>query len=228
MLISLFQAQLPFFQFFAILLAYLGVLLISFSAHEFAHAFTAYKNGDPTAKLMGRMTLNPFAHINIYGFICLIIFGFGWADPVPVNEYYYRRGKKSMFAVAISGILANITLALIFTFIYALIGTVSPTAFSGATFWSTWLSYFLIYGVEINICLAFFNLLPFFPLDGSKILELILKPNNRFLQFMEKYSTLILLMLLCFGVINFILQYVLYFMEVGMLTMWTSLFSLFD
>lgn len=227
MLISLFRAQLPFFQFFAILLAYLGVLLISFSAHEFAHAFTAYKNGDPTAKLMGRMTLNPFAHINTYGFICLIIFGFGWAEPVPVNEYYYRRGKKSMFAVAISGIVANITLALAFTFIYALIGTIWPNAFSSATFLSTWLNYFLIYGVEINICLAFFNLLPFYPLDGSRLLELVLKPNNRFLQFMEKYSTLILLMLLCFGVINGILKYVLYFMEVGMLTMWTSLFSLF-
>ena len=227
MLISLFQAQLPFFQFMAILLAYLAVLLISFSCHEFAHAFSAYKNGDPTAKLYGRMTLNPFAHINVYGFICLIIFGFGWADPVPVNEYNYRRGKRSMFAVAISGIFANLCLALLFTFIYALIGTVAPQAFNGYTFFSQWLSYFLIYGVEINICLAFFNLLPFYPLDGSRLLELVLKPNNRFLQFMYKYSTLILLMLLLFGVINFLLQYVLYFMEVGMLTMWTSLFSLF-
>ena len=227
MLISLFQANLSFVQFMAILLAYLGVLLISFSTHEFAHAYTAFRHGDPTAKLYGRMTLNPFAHINIYGFICLIIFGFGWADPVPVNEFNYRRGKRSMFAVAISGILANLVLALAFTFVYALIGTVAPMTFVKQTFWADWLSYFLIYGVEINLCLAFFNLLPFYPLDGSRILELILKPNNKFLQFMYRYSTLILLMLLCFGVINFILQYVLYFMEIGMLTMWTSLFSLF-
>ncbi len=227
MLISLFQAKLTFLQFMAVLLAYLGVLLISFSAHEFAHAFTAYKNGDPTAKAYGRMTLNPFAHINVYGFVCLIIFGFGWADPVPVNEYNYRRGKRSMFAVAISGIVANLVLALGFTFVYALIGTISPSAFMGHTFWSELLSYFLIYGVEINLCLAFFNLLPFYPLDGSRLLELMLKPNSPVLQFMYKYSTLILLMLLCFGVINFVLQYVLYFMEIGMLTMWTSLFSLF-
>ena len=227
MLISLFQARLPFFQFLAILIAYLAVLLISFSFHEFAHAFTAYKNGDPTAKLMGRMTVNPFAHVNVYGFVCLIIFGFGWADPVPVNEYNYTRGKRSMFAVSIAGIVANLASALAFTFIYSLIGTLSPQAFSGATFFSELLSYFLIYGVEINLCLAFFNLLPFYPLDGFRILELTLKPNNRFLQFMYRYSTLILLMLLCFGVINFVLQYVLYFMEIGMLTMWTSLFNLF-
>lgn len=227
MLISLFRASLSFGQFMAILVAYLAVLLISFSMHEFAHAFVAYKNGDPTAKVMGRMTVNPFAHINVYGFVCLIIFGFGWANPVPINPYNFNRGKRSMFSVAVAGILANLSLALIFTFIYSLIGTIDLNILNSTSFGSVWLNYFLIYGVEINICLAFFNLLPFYPLDGSKILELILKPTNRFLQFLQKYSTLILLMLICFNVINFIMQYVLYFMELGMLTMWTSLFNLF-
>lgn len=227
MLISLFSAGLNFGEFMAILVAYLFVLLISFSSHEFAHAFTAYKQGDSTAKLAGRMTLNPFAHFNLYGFVCLLIFGFGWASPVPVCEYNYRNGKKSMFAVAIAGILTNLVLALFFTFVYSLIGTFAPIALESSSFWSLLLQYFLVYGVEINLSLAFFNLLPFYPLDGSRLLELVLKPDNKFLQFMYKYSTIILILLLGFGIINFLLQYVLYFMELGMLTMWTSLFNLF-
>lgn len=227
MLISLFRASLPFGQFMAILVAYLGVLLISFSMHEFSHAFTAYKHGDPTAKLCGRMTINPFAHFNLYGFVCLIIFGFGWATPVPINTINLKKGKKSMFAISIAGIISNLILAFTFTFIYSLIGTVAPVAFTSGSFWSILLQYFLIYGVEINLSLAFFNLLPFYPLDGYRILELILKPDSKFLEFMYKYSTIILIMLLGFGIINILMQYILNFMEIGMLTMWTSLFDLF-
>lgn len=227
MLISLFRANLSFGQFMAILVAYLGVLLLSFSMHEFSHAFTAYKNGDPTAKLCGRMTLNPFAHFNLYGFVCLIIFGFGWASPVPINYENLKKGKRSMFAVAISGILSNLILALIFTFVYSLIGTFAPIALQSDSFWTILLQYFLIYGVEINLSLAFFNLLPFYPLDGYRVLELILKPNSKFLEFMYKYSTIILILLLGFGIINILMQYLLNFMEIGMLTMWTSLFDMF-
>ena len=126
MLVNLFSMGLSFGMFLAIFLSYLIVLLFSFSVHEFSHAFAAYKHGDYTAKYLGRMTLNPFAHFNASGFICLILFGFGWANPVPVNPYNYKNGKKSMFAVAFGGILANLILVTIFTFAYTLIYTLCP------------------------------------------------------------------------------------------------------
>ena len=78
------------------------MLVISLGAHEYAHAFTAYRNGDMTAKNMGRMTLNPFKHFDAYGFVCLLVLGFGWANPVPVNPYYFNRGRKKQQAILIA------------------------------------------------------------------------------------------------------------------------------
>ena len=205
MLVNLFSMGLSFGMFLAIFLSYLIVLLFSFSVHEFSHAFAAYKHGDYTAKYLGRMTLNPFAHFNASGFICLILFGFGWANPVPVNPYNYKNGKKSMFAVAFGGILANLILVTIFTFAYTLIYTLCPqlnpvNITYVNSFWSEFLWFFLQFGITINISLAVFNLLPLYPLDGYQILELILKPNSKTINFLKQYSTLILLAFLLFGV----------------------------
>ncbi len=227
MLIRLFGSGLSFGTFVAVLIAYLSVLLISFSAHEYAHGLTAYRHGDATAKVYGRLTLNPFAHVNTYGFVCLIMFGFGWANPVPINPYNFKKGKRSFFAVAISGILANIILAMIFTFIYALLATVAPMAVNTSSFWGMLLQYFLMYGITINLSLAFFNLLPFYPLDGSKILELLIEPRSKFMEFLRNYSTVILLFLLLLGIVDYIVNIAVVFLGEGMLTMWTSLFDLF-
>lgn len=227
MLISLLRMGFSFGTFMAILVAYLAVLLISFSAHEFSHAFASYRHGDPTAKVLGRLTLNPFAHYDLYGFVCLIIFGFGWAKPVPVTTENLRKGKRSMFAVSIAGIMANLILALVFSFAVSLIQTLVPDIFSGDGFWAMLLYYFLYYGVTINLSLAIFNLLPFYPLDGNRILELILRPNSKIIDFLRKYSTIILIFLFALGVLDVLMSYAVMFLGLGMTTMWSSLFSLF-
>ena len=227
MLISLLQLDLPAMYLFAILIAYLVVLLFSISVHEFAHGFMAYRNGDLTAKYAGRLTLNPFKHFNAYGFVCLVVLGFGWADPVPVNPLYFNRGKRSMFQVAVSGIVSNLVLAIFFALIYSALATFAYEFLMGSTFWSLLIYFLVMYGVQINLSLAVFNLLPFYPLDGSKILELILKPNNKILQFLQRYSLLIMIALIFFGVISFIIEIASSFLGTGMIVMWSWLFNIF-
>lgn len=227
MLFQLFQLHLPILVFIAILVAYILVLCFSLGTHEFAHAFVAYKNGDQTAKMMGRMTINPFAHFNAYGFICLLVLGFGWAEPVPINPYYFNRGRRSMFEVSIAGIVANLVLALFFSLIYSCLGTFAYSFLYGTGFFSRLVYYICMFGIEINLSLAVFNLLPFYPLDGSKILELFLKPGNKFLQFLQRYSLLIMLALLFFGAISWLVGVVTSFLGTGMIVMWSSFFGLF-
>ena len=227
MLFSLFSLKLPFVYIFALLIAYLIVLLFSLGSHEYAHALSAYKNGDATAKLMGRMSLNPFKHFDTYGFVCLMLLGYGWANPVPVNPYYFTKGKRSMFQVAVSGILANLILALLFSLGFALLNTFAFDFLMNESFWSVLVYYIFMLGININLSLAVFNFLPFYPLDGSKILELMLKPENKFLQFLQKYSMLIMLALLIFGIIDFLLQIATSFLGTGMIVMWSQLFGLF-
>lgn len=227
MLFSLFNSGLPTAYILALLVAYLLVLLVSFGTHEYSHAYAAYRNGDYTAKNMGRMTLNPFAHFNAYGFVCLLVLGFGWANPVPVAPQYFNRGRKSMFQVAVAGIVSNLVLALFFACLAGVMSTFADAFFFGSSFWSILVYYIIMLGMEINLSLAIFNLLPFYPLDGSKILELCLKPNNRFLQFLQKYSTLIMLALLLFGVISYIINICVSFLGTGMLVMWGWFFNLF-
>ena len=227
MLFSLLQTEMPAMYLVAILIAYAVVLMLSISIHEYAHALAAYRNGDMTAKNAGRMSLNPFKHFDAYGFVCLMVLGFGWANPVPVNPYYFNRGRKSMFQVAIAGIVANLVFALFFTFVFQLLGTFAFDFLYGSSFISNLVYYILMLGANINLSLAIFNILPLFPLDGSKILSLFLKPDNKFLLFLERYSMLILLALLLFGVVSAIVGGAVAFLSAGMLGMWSLFFSIF-
>jgi len=142
----------------------LPIFLVSLTVHEYAHGWMAYRYGDDTAKRMGRLTLNPLAHISLFGTIILpLIVHFGWAKPVPVN--FSVLTKRQIFKVAAAGPAANISLALILTGLFHLLhlDTVSP------------FGYFLLLAILFNLVLAVFNLLPIPPLDGSRMVAARLK-----------------------------------------------------
>lgn len=166
------------------------VYMISITVHEFAHAFAAYKAGDPTAKSMGRMTLNPFKHISLSGFIMFMLLGVGWAKPVPTNPLNYKKYRSGTRWVAISGILANFLLGLVSAITTAiLLATVGLSTGLVIGYIYNILSYFMI----INSFLFMFNILPVPPLDGFNFITSFMKGENKFIKFMLKNGFKILL-----------------------------------
>lgn len=151
------------------LLEYFVRLMIIFlisPVHEFAHAWSAHKLGDDTAKYMGRLTLSPFAHVDIFGALLIFFFGFGWAKPVPVNPLRFKKPRLGMLITAAAGPLSNIIVA--FIGMAALQVMVSVASVTGTTYY---IYLMLMFFVSININMAVFNLLPIPPLDGSRILS---------------------------------------------------------
>jgi Zn-dependent protease len=149
-------------------------LLISFTFHEFAHAWTATKFGDDTPRLYGRLTLNPIAHLDFLGSLMLVFAGFGWAKPVPVNPRKLRQhSRAALMLVALSGPLSNFLLAALAA-IPLRFGWVAPTVPMVDIFPTPY--QFLLYFLYINLGLMIFNLIPLPPLDGEAILEFLLPP----------------------------------------------------
>jgi Zn-dependent protease len=183
-----------------IIFAYICAILFALSIHEFAHGFVAYKQGDLTAKAYGRLSLNPFKHIDVLGFIFLIIAGFGWSKPVPINPLSFKNGKKSAVLVCIAGVTTNFILAIIFSF-FAVLTMLLDTSITFCLF----LQYFCNFSLIINFVFFVFNLLPIYPLDGFNLLATLLRPGNKFLQFMFKFGIIILLFLLLFNIIDVII-----------------------
>ena len=219
----------PLYVYLAIILAYLVVLLFSFTLHEAAHAFVATKEGDLTPKAYGRLTLNPAKHIDPVGFIMLLIIGFGYAKPVPVNPYNFKRGRLSDFLVSSAGIFVNILLAIFFGLLWSIFEVFAPSAIFTNTFFSVFLQVLLQYGMLINLALAVFNLLPIPPLDGYRMLSAALGQKGRdFRQFMEKYSYVFMIVLAIFVMFgyNFIGE-VTYWGSLGITWCFESLFGLF-
>ena len=195
------------------------VLLLAISAHEAAHAWMSYKFGDDTARLLGRVTLNPVAHIDPIGtlLIPIVMFIFsgagvnipliGWGKPTPVNPLRWRNKDLANVMVSIAGILANLLIATVaFIIIKVLIETGYFDSLSPGSLQEP-VALFLDFMLSMNISLAVFNLLPFPPLDGSKVLETFLPASMQpILQTLEQYGFLILMALMYLGVFSAIIS----------------------
>ena len=151
--------------------ASLIAVVFVFSPHEFAHAYIAYKNGDPTAKMRGRMSLNPFRHLDPLGFVLCALVGFGWAKPVPIDPYNFRSYKKGMFTTAIAGVIVNYVIAFLAYLLYALVASFLFPAAYGVTVledfvWFLEQTFYLTFAYSLYSFV--FNLLPLYPLDGFR------------------------------------------------------------
>ncbi len=170
------------------------VLCTAFPVHEFAHAWTADKLGDRTARYQGRLTLDPRAHIDIWGAIVMVLVGFGWAKPVPVNPNNFKNPKVGMAVTSLAGPVSNLIMAyfamIIYKILYYIIGA---TAFTTV----------FLYVVVLNVGLAVFNLIPIPPLDGSRIATLFMNQKTYFkiMQY-ERYIFLVLVVVVYSGLLD--------------------------
>ena len=169
------------------------LIFVSLTVHEYAHGYVAYRMGDYTAKNSGRLTLNPLAHIDWIGALCMLLFSFGWAKPVPVNPYNFRKGgSKGIVWVSIAGPLSNIILAFLIVLIYGVLFYTIPFVRTNlyinliAQSWSA-----------MNIGLAVFNLIPVPPLDGSKVLMYFLPYDKKCK--MQQYENMLYMALMLFA-----------------------------
>ena len=178
------------------LLLVIPIILLALPVHEIAHGLAAKKLGDPTADSLGRLTLNPLKHFDLIGSVCMLLFGFGWAKPVPIDTRYFKKPRRDMAISALAGPIANILLALVFALLlkleYILFDLVAVSSQSAMTAWLL-VSVFFRYGIMLNISFAVFNLLPIPPLDGSRILTYLLPPKAAY--WLVRYESIIHLVL---------------------------------
>lgn len=187
-----------FYETIGLLVFYIIAVLSALILHEVAHGMVALWCGDSSAKYAGRLTLNPAKHLDGLGTVCFLLFGFGWAIPVPINPNNFREPKKGCILVSIAGIVTNLILAFVASFFYVLL--------TGKTVWE----YLFLYIMLINIIFATFNLLPIAPLDGFNFIK-SLYPRSSFVRFMEQNRLVALI----------ILMVVIYFTDVlGYLQNW--------
>jgi Zn-dependent protease len=184
------------------LLLMIPIAIISLSVHESAHGYVSYLLGDPTARNLGRITMNPLKHFDVLGFICMVLFRVGWAKPVPVNARYYKNPRAGMALTAAAGPISNLLLAVIGVFgsetTWLIMRNMSE-ADAAFTVVATVFNFFYLFAL-CNISLAVFNLMPFPPFDGSRILYVFLPPKQYFgLMKYERYIMIAVLVLFYLG-----------------------------
>lgn len=197
----LLSGRIEFSQILIYMLSSLAVIFLTLPIHEFSHGLAAVKLGDPTPRYQGRMTLNPFAHIDYIGALCILFFGFGWARPVQVNANNFRNPKRDMALTALAGPASNLAVALAALLIRNILVLVMGK--SGGFNALIYVALFLYYLAYINVSLAVFNLIPIPPLDGSRLLSALL-PYKQYYALMryERYIFWGLLALLWLGVLD--------------------------
>lgn len=179
------------------ILASFAVILLTMPIHEWAHGFIATKLGDPTPRYQGRLTLNPFAHIDYIGALAIIFFGVGWAKPVQINPRNFKNPKVGMAITALAGPVANIVMA----FVMMLLSNVAYLLPFGNI--TSYIALFFTSVAYTNIFLAVFNLIPVPPFDGSRILNAVL-PDKYYFKLMqyERYSMFIILIIVATGILD--------------------------
>ena len=174
-----------------------AAVLLCLTVHETCHGLAAYALGDPTAKSMHRLSLNPLHHIDWFGLFMMFAAGFGWAKPVPVDPRYFKKPKEGMALTALAGPVSNFLLALLLMFISKMIYLYAP--YSAAL--DVLFTFCLYTAAPLSIGLGLFNLLPIPPLDGSKVIAVLL-PDQTYVKLMryERYGMLLLLALSLLGI----------------------------
>ncbi len=198
------------------LLYSIPAVLLALSVHEYSHAYAAYKCGDPTARNLGRMTMDPTKHLDVIGTICLLLFRFGWAKPVPINSRNFKHPRRDNVIVSLSGIIANFILSFIAAGIlfFSIAAGASNTIFINI----------MIPVIALNITLGIFNLIPIPPLDGFQLVNsLLTRKAAKVTAVLYRYGFLILLALILFGFTGWLLGNFTYWL----IGTYDSFFSLF-
>ena len=189
----------------------LPIVLFSLSVHEVSHGFIANKLGDHTARNLGRLTLNPIKHLDPIGFACMVLFGYGWAKPVPVNTRYFKKPRRDMALTAAAGPLSNIALAFVFVIFDVTNGIIIKNVPMNQTVFNFVyiLGIFFYLGASMNVYLAVFNLLPVPPFDGSRIFYIFL-PTKFYFGIMkyERFIMIGVLVLFYIGVLDVPISFV--------------------
>lgn len=196
------------------LLYFIPILLFSVAVHEFAHAYSSFKLGDRSQLLQGRLTLDPIVHLDIFGFISILLVGFGWGKPVYVDDTNFKNKTRDNMLVSLAGPISNLLIAIISTLILKLLILTNAVSAVEANSFASIIIKMLVLLIEFNIIFAVFNMIPLPPFDGSKVLLYFLPHKLKGIMYMlENYSFYIIITLFITGIANSIITPVVNFIE---------------